>query len=261
MTTFYTTEQIDEQAGVIGRYLKTVSTNLTEYIDTSVLSAEEKQKLGSLESSKFLGTFLTSDDIPLDKAVAGSYADVDAGPGETVSRWIYDVDSGAFVQATGEVAGETSTSVKEKYESNPNTNAFTDNHKTILEALQGLAPATSIESFLDAFNTAMLGITPGAVIVDLSSLQSDLPQSTPGFWKSQFYSNDVDYNANPGDPLHFDTIYSNRIVEEINLKYPALNLLPEEVSISYDGVNSVYNVTPNDPRVTGTLNVEFYTPL
>ena len=33
MTTFYTTEQIDEQAGVIGRYLKTVSTNLTEYID------------------------------------------------------------------------------------------------------------------------------------------------------------------------------------------------------------------------------------
>ena len=40
MTTFYTTEQIDEQAGVIGRYLKTVSTDLTEYIDTSVLSAE-----------------------------------------------------------------------------------------------------------------------------------------------------------------------------------------------------------------------------
>ena len=159
MTTFYTTEQIDEQAGVIGRYLKTVSTNLTEYIDTSVLSAEEKQKLASLESSKFLGTFLTSDDIPLDKAVAGSYADVDAGPGETVSRWIYDVDSEAFVKSFSDIAGETSTSVKEKYESNPNTNAFTDNHKTILEALQGLAPATSIESFLDAFNTAMLGTT------------------------------------------------------------------------------------------------------
>ena len=82
-----------------------------------------------------------------------------------------------------------------------------------------------------------------------------MPQSTPGLWKSQFYSNDVDYNTNPGDPL-----YSNRIVEEINLKYPTLNLLPEEVSISYDDVNYVYNVTPNDPRVTGTLNVEFYTP-
>ena len=143
----------------------------------------------------------------------------------------------------------------------PNTNAFTDNHKAILEALQGLAPATTIESFLDAFNAAMLGITSGTVIVDLSSLQSDLSQSTPGFWKSQFYSNNVDYNANPGDPLYFETIYSNRIVEEINIKYPDLNLSPEEVSISYDVVNSVFNVTPNTPRVTGTLNVEFYLPL
>ena len=87
------------------------------------------------ESSRFLGTFLTSDDIPLDKAVAGSYADVDAGPGETVSRWIYDVDSGAFVQATGKVAGESSISVKEKYESNPNTNAFTDSLRSKLESL------------------------------------------------------------------------------------------------------------------------------
>lgn len=83
-----------------------------------------------------------------------------------------------------------------------------------------------------------------------------MPQSTPGLWKSQFYSNDVDYNANPGDPL-----YSNRIVEEINLKYPNLNLLSEEVSISYDDVNFVNNVVPKAPRVTGTLNVEFYAPL
>ena len=51
--------------------------------------------------------------------------------------------------------------IKLKYESNPNTNAFTDNHKTILEALQGLAPVTSIESFLEAFNLAM-GTTAAA---------------------------------------------------------------------------------------------------
>ena len=51
--------------------------------------------------------------------------------------------------------------IKLKYESNPNTNAFTDNHKTILEALQGLAPATSIESFLEAFTLAM-GTTAAA---------------------------------------------------------------------------------------------------
>ena len=85
---------------------------------------KKKQKLASLESSKFLGTFLTSDDIPLDKAVAGSYADVDAGVGETISRWIYDVASGAFVQATGEVAGETAASIKTKYELNTDTTDF-----------------------------------------------------------------------------------------------------------------------------------------
>ena len=258
---YYTKTQTDQQAGIIGERLRAVRTDLTSYVDSTKISQEERDKLAYLESSKFLGTFLTSEAIPTEGAIAGNYADVDAGVGETVSRWIYDVDSGAFVQATGEVAGETSASVKEKYESNPNTNAFTDNHKTTLEALQGLAPAATIESFLDAFNAAILGITPGTVIVDLSSLQSDLPQSTPGSWKSRFYSNDVDSNASPGDPLHSKTIYSNRIVEEINLKYPALNLLPEEVSISYDVVNSVYNVTPNDPRVTGTLNVQFYNPL
>ena len=148
MSQFYTKEQMDQLATLIGQRIKeSVSTN-------SVTAA-------ILESSKFLGTFLTSEAIPTEGAIAGNYADVDAGVGETVSRWIYDVDSGAFVQATGEVAGETSASVKEKYESNPNTNAFTDNHKTTLEALQGLAPAATIESFLDAFNAAILGITPG----------------------------------------------------------------------------------------------------
>ena len=35
----------------------------------------------------------------------------------------------------GEVAGETSASVKEKYESNPNTNAFTDSLRSKLESL------------------------------------------------------------------------------------------------------------------------------
>lgn len=151
MSQFYTKEQIDQQAGVIGRYLKTVSTNLTEYIDTSVLSAEEK--LSSLESSKFLGTLLTTDDIPLDKAVAGSCADVDAGVGETVSCWIYDVDSGAFVQATGEVAGETAASIKTKYESNADTNAFTDALKLKLD---NISEATDTTDFIAALDGALL---------------------------------------------------------------------------------------------------------
>lgn len=177
---YYTQSQIDQQAGIIGQRLRGLTVDLTEYIDASVMSTEERQKLASLESSKFLGTFLTSGEIPLDKAVPGSYADVDAGPGETVSRWIYDADNGVFVKATGEVAGETSVSVKEKYESNPDTNAFTDNHKTALEALQGLAPATSIESFLEAFNLAM-GTTAAAQASVLNLLSSETNYANTAF--------------------------------------------------------------------------------
>lgn len=152
---YYTQSQIDQQAGIIGQRLRGLTVDLTEYIDASVMSTAERQKLASLESSKFLGTFLTSDAIPLDKAVAGSYADVDAGPGETVSRWIFDADNGAFVKATGSIAGETSASIKQKYEDNPDTNAFTDTYKATVEALAGLAPAADVDSFLAAFNAAM----------------------------------------------------------------------------------------------------------
>ena len=160
MTTFYTTEQINEQAGAIGQRIRKVSTDLTAYVDTKVLTIEERDKLAGLESSKYLGTYLTAEAIPTEGATSGNYADVDAGPEATVERWIYDADSEVFVKSFSNIAGETSASVKAKYESNPNTNAFTDNHKTTLEALQGLAPATTIESFLEAFNAAMLGITP-----------------------------------------------------------------------------------------------------
>ena len=63
-------------------------------------------------------------------------------------------------QQVDELATIIGTRIK-NHSSAGQENAFTDNHKTTLEALQGLAPATSIESFLDAFNAAMLGITPG----------------------------------------------------------------------------------------------------
>lgn len=170
---FYTQQQIDQQASIIGQRLRGISADLTEYIDSSGMTTEERQKLATLESSKFLGTFLSSDEIPLDKAVAGSYADVDAGPEDFVQRWIFDVDSSVFVQATSlNGGGDTASTVKMKYESNLNTNAFTDSHKSILEALQGLAPAASIESFLEAFNLAM-GTTAAAQASVLNLLSSE----------------------------------------------------------------------------------------
>lgn len=85
--------------------------------------------------SPFLGTFLTATDIPLDSAVAGNYADVDGGAGIDVERYIYDANDNKFVKSSKAIAGETAASVKQKYESNANTNAFTNAEKNKLDLL------------------------------------------------------------------------------------------------------------------------------
>lgn len=95
--------------------------------DKNIMTDAQKDKLEALKTSKYLGTYLTSEEIPLEGAEAGNYADVDSGePDVDTERWIYDVDSNKFVRSSSSATTETSTSIKEKYESNPDTNAFTD---------------------------------------------------------------------------------------------------------------------------------------
>lgn len=102
----------------------------------NIMTDAQKSKLEELKTSKYLGTFLTPEEIPLEGAEAGNYADVDSGePDVDTERWIYDADSLKFVKAISVPASETSESVKEKYESNPDTNAFTDLEKTKLEEI------------------------------------------------------------------------------------------------------------------------------
>ena len=254
---YYTKTQTDQQAGIIGERLRAVRTDLTSYVDSTKISQEERDKLAYLESSKFLGTFLTSEAIPTEGAIAGNYADVDAGVGETVSRWIYDVDSGAFVQATGSIAGETSASIKQKYEDNPDTNAFTDTYKATVEALAGLAPAADVDSFLAAFNAAMAGVALGTVMIALSSITNS---DTPGYWGTPFHSNDADFTNDYEGAVE---IYANQIVDEINAAYTDFNLQRSEIDVVLDSRTRRYFVTPaaNANRVSGALDVEFYPPL
>lgn len=104
--------------------------------DKNIMTDAQKAKLEELKASKYLGTFLTPEEIPLEGAEAGNYADVDSGePDVDTERWIYDADSLKFVKAISVPASETSESVKEKYESNPDTNAFTDADKLKLDSI------------------------------------------------------------------------------------------------------------------------------
>lgn len=120
--------------------------NTNKYTDT------EKSKLAGLESSKFKGTYvdLTALQTAHPTADAGSYAYVDAGIGEDVQSYIWDNDDNAWVLQTGTGTSETPVSIKSKYESNADTNAFTDADKALVAS--SLQPSDVLDD--DTFATA-----------------------------------------------------------------------------------------------------------
>ena len=159
---YYTQEQIDALGQFIGSQLKdaTNTINIKRVVESipgySLMSDAEKEKLLSLESSKFLGTFTTSEDIPKEKAVAGSYADVESEDGTSVDRWIYNLNSGEFIKSNSSSGVETSSSIKTKYESNDDTNAFTDAFKSILENLpENIQVAENTQTFSSKFQDSL----------------------------------------------------------------------------------------------------------
>lgn len=125
--------------------------------NTNAFTDAEKAKLAALEASSFKGTYLNV--AALDSAhpapAIGSYAYVDAGIGSDVENYIWDDDDSQWVKSGGTGTAETAASVKSKYESNADTNAFTD---ALLAKLTGVeAGATAdltameIEALLDAY--------------------------------------------------------------------------------------------------------------
>ncbi|SFP39528.1 hypothetical protein SAMN05216229_102122 [Geopseudomonas sagittaria] len=110
--------------------------------NTNAYTDAEKTKLAGLESSHFKGLFvdLAALTAAVPAPVDGDYADVDAGIGSEVVRHLWDSSDAAWVPQLGASAQLTAAQVKSEYESNPDTNAFTDAEKTKLAGLQnGLA--------------------------------------------------------------------------------------------------------------------------
>lgn len=96
-------------------------------------TTDEKLKLSGLESPKFKGQFLSLADLnSADVGEVGGYAYVDGGVGGTVDLYIWDVVNSLWEIVAGEPTAETPASMKSKYESNPDTNAFTDSEKQAL---------------------------------------------------------------------------------------------------------------------------------
>lgn len=94
----------------------------------------EKQKLAGLESSRYRGLFvdLAALHTAIPNGRPGDYADVDSGAGAEVARYIWDNSDTTWVQQGAPATPLTAAQVKSLYESNPNTNAFTNDEKSKL---------------------------------------------------------------------------------------------------------------------------------
>ncbi len=121
--------KVDKEAG------KGLSTN--DFTDA------EKTKLAGLESPKYQGTYTSLAALQAaGVGGAGNYAYVDEGAGVEVAAYIWDENDNGWVIQKGTSTAETAASIKTKYESNPDTNAFTDAEKGKLAGLSNYDDTT-----------------------------------------------------------------------------------------------------------------------
>jgi hypothetical protein len=117
-----------------------IKTKYESNANTNAYTDSEKTKLAGLEGSKFVGQFssLSALQTAFPTASIGSYAYVDQGVGQSNVKYIWDDDDTSWVEQGGVSAEETPATIKAKYESNPDTNAFTDAEKTNLSNQSGV---------------------------------------------------------------------------------------------------------------------------
>lgn len=117
-----------------------IKTKYENNADTNAFTDSEKTKLAGLESSKFVGEFvsLSALQTAFSTAPIGSYAYVDTGVGQPVEKYIWDNNDSQWELQQGQSTAETPATIKSKYESNPDTNAFTDAEQTNLGNQSGI---------------------------------------------------------------------------------------------------------------------------
>lgn len=135
-------------------------------------TAAEKAKLAGLEGSHYRGTFInfTALQTALPTAEEGDYADVDAGAGAPVQRYIWDESDSEWVAQAGSADPITAAQVKTLYESNPDTNAYTDAEKSKLGGIAAGATANADTDSLAEGATRLYFTTARVLATVLSGL-------------------------------------------------------------------------------------------
>lgn len=154
MSEYYTKAQIDAQATVLGTRIKTrttgphIVTQIANENDVNLISDAERAAIATIEPTKFKGTYANLAAIPTVGAAAGMYAVLSKAGDDTIAIW--DVGAGAWVDTNNPVTAETASTIKTKYESNANTNAYTDAEKAKLAAITDATGITAFTAALDA---------------------------------------------------------------------------------------------------------------
>ena len=155
--TVYSKAQVDAIAAVIGNRISnetdaaTIKAAIDALADTGFITDAERTKLAGLEASKFKGTYSSLGAIPLTSNTEGMYAHIDTGTSNNVTIAYWDNDDNIWVEG-GSATSETAASIKTKYESNADTNNFSDAEKT---KLGNLAIAANINDFTAALDGAI----------------------------------------------------------------------------------------------------------
>jgi len=125
---YATTQQLSEK----------VSTEAGKGLSTNDYTNAEKAKLAGLESSHYKGSYLSLAALAaaLPQGAPGDYADVDGGAGQPVTRHVWDPTDSKWEPQRGASAEMTAAQVKALYESNADTNPFTDAERDKLAGLQ-----------------------------------------------------------------------------------------------------------------------------
>lgn len=153
-----------QQAALDGKVDKAAGMGLSSNDFTDPL----RDKLIGLEGTHWRGTFvsLAALQAGVTDPAAGDYADVDV-VGDDVVRYIWDATDSVWVVQSGAVAPITASQVKQLYESNPDTNAFTDAEKSKLGDVQPWATAPT----QDAAQTALGMSTSGKAVATGTAAQ------------------------------------------------------------------------------------------
>jgi hypothetical protein len=204
--------------------------------NTNAFTDAEKTKLSSLESSKFLGEYVSLSALQTahPSPSAGSYANVDLGIGQNVKRYIWDDNDSIYVEQGGVSTALTDAQIKTQYENNADTNAFTDSEK------------------------AKLGVISVTQSVNLDAMESDIATNNAKVGiTSQQASDIVTNNAKVSNATHTGDVTGSTVLTISNnaVTNDKLANMPQyTIKGSLTGIGSPINLT--EGQVRSIINVE-----